>query len=61
MITRTFHTKRDAEDWARRTEDEMARGAVLQPGGQHSQTDTGKGRDPMNSALLKRRSVDTHL
>jgi len=37
---------RDAEDWARRTEDEMVRGAVLQPGGQHSQTDTGQGPRP---------------
>jgi hypothetical protein len=24
---KTFRTKRDAEDWARRTEDEMGRGA----------------------------------
>ena len=25
--SKTFRTKRDAEDWARRTEDEMVRGA----------------------------------
>ena len=27
---KTFRTKRDAEDWARRTEDEMVRGAYIQ-------------------------------
>lgn len=27
---KTFRTKRDAEDWARRTEDEMVRGAFIQ-------------------------------
>ena len=26
---KTFRTKRDAEDWARRTEDEMVRGVYL--------------------------------
>lgn len=30
MQTKTFRTKRDAEDWARRTEDEMVRGAYIQ-------------------------------
>jgi len=28
--TKTFRTKRDAEDWARRSEDEMVRGAYIQ-------------------------------
>jgi hypothetical protein len=28
--SRTFRTKRDAEDWARRTEDDMVRGAYIQ-------------------------------
>ena len=28
--SKTFRTKRDAEDWARRTEDEMVRGAYIQ-------------------------------
>jgi hypothetical protein len=27
---KTFRTKRDAEDWSRRTEDEMVRGAFIQ-------------------------------
>ncbi|EMJ8163645.1 TPA: integrase [Pseudomonas aeruginosa] len=27
---KTFSTKRDAEDWARRTEDEMVRGVYIQ-------------------------------
>ncbi len=30
MQTKTFRTKRDAEDWARRTEDEMVCGAYIQ-------------------------------
>ena len=29
-IAKTFRTKRDAEDWARRTEDEMVRGLYIQ-------------------------------
>ncbi|CAJ3304221.1 phage integrase family protein [Burkholderia pseudomallei] len=29
-VARTFRTKRDAEDWARRTEDEMVRGVFIQ-------------------------------
>ncbi len=29
-IAKTFRTKRDAEDWARRTEDEMVRGVFIQ-------------------------------
>ena len=28
--SKTFRTKRDAEDWARRTEDDMVRGADIQ-------------------------------
>ncbi len=28
--SKMFRTKRDAEDWARRTEDEMVRGAYIQ-------------------------------
>ena len=28
--TKTFRTKRDAEDWSRRTEDEMVRGVYIQ-------------------------------
>ena len=27
---KTFRTKRDAEDWSRRTEDEMVRGVFIQ-------------------------------
>jgi hypothetical protein len=30
---KTFRTKRDAEDWSRRTEDEMVRGAYIQRAG----------------------------
>jgi len=30
LQTKTFRTKRDAEDWARRSEDEMVRGAYIQ-------------------------------
>jgi integrase len=29
-VAKTFRTKRDAEDWSRRTEDEMVRGAFIQ-------------------------------
>ena len=29
-IAKTFRTKRDAQDWARRTEDEMVRGLYIQ-------------------------------
>lgn len=29
-VSKTFRTKRDAEDWARRTEDEMVRGVYIQ-------------------------------
>ena len=29
---KTFRTKRDAEDWSRRTEDEMVRGVYIQRG-----------------------------
>jgi len=29
-MAKTFRTKRDAEDWSRRTEDEMVRGAFIQ-------------------------------
>ena len=29
-VSKTFRTKRDAEDWARRTEDEMVRGVFIQ-------------------------------
>jgi integrase len=29
-LVKTFRTKRDAEDWSRRTEDEMVRGAFIQ-------------------------------
>jgi integrase len=30
MVTKTFRVKRDAEDWARRTEDEIVRGAYIE-------------------------------
>jgi hypothetical protein len=30
MVTKTFRIKRDAEDWARRTEDEILRGAYIE-------------------------------
>src|SRR5690606_33321827 len=29
-VAKTFRTKRDAEDWSRRTEDEMVRGVYIQ-------------------------------
>ncbi len=29
---KTFRTKRDADDWARRTEDEMVRGVYIERG-----------------------------
>ena len=29
-VVRTFRTKRDAEDWARRTEDEIVRGRYIE-------------------------------
>ncbi len=32
-VSKTFRTKRDAEDWARRTEDEMARGVYIDRAG----------------------------
>jgi integrase len=32
METKTFRTKRDADDWSRRTEDEMVRGVFIQRG-----------------------------
>ena len=32
-MAKTFRTKRDAEDWSRRTEDEMVRGAYIQRAG----------------------------
>ncbi|MDQ2840836.1 MAG: site-specific integrase [Acidobacteriota bacterium] len=32
-VAKTFRTKRDAEDWSRRTEDEMVRGAYIQRAG----------------------------
>lgn len=31
--SKTFRTKRDAEDWSRRTEDEMVRGVYIQRSG----------------------------
>lgn len=31
-VAKTFCTKRDAEDWSRRTEDEMVRGVYMQRG-----------------------------
>lgn len=36
--TKTFRTKRDAEDWARRTEDEMVRGVYIQRAGSERMT-----------------------
>lgn len=30
-VAKTFRTKRDAEDWSRRTEDEMVRGVYVGP------------------------------
>lgn len=35
---KTFRTKRDAEDWARRTEDEMVRGVYIQRSGSERMT-----------------------
>ena len=36
--SKTFRTKRDAEDWSRRTEDEMVRGAYIQRSGSERMT-----------------------
>ncbi|EJM34312.1 site-specific recombinase XerD [Pseudomonas sp. GM33] len=36
--SKTFRTKRDAEDWARRTEDEMVRGVYIQRSGSERMT-----------------------
>lgn len=35
---KTFRTKRDAEDWARRTEDEMVRGVYIRRAGSERTT-----------------------
>lgn len=35
---KTFRTKRDAEDWSRRTEDEMVRGVYIQRSGSERMT-----------------------
>jgi len=37
-ISKTFRTKRDSEDWARRTEDEMVRGVYIQRSGSERMT-----------------------
>lgn len=37
-LSKTFRTKRDAEDWARRTEDEMVRGVYIQRSGSERTT-----------------------
>ncbi|MBP1126464.1 hypothetical protein JOE32_002931 [Pseudomonas sp. PvP025] len=36
--SKTFRTKRDAEDWSRRTEDEMVRGVYIQRSGSERMT-----------------------
>ena len=37
-VSKTFRTKRDAEDWSRRTEDEMVRGVYIQRSGAERMT-----------------------
>ncbi len=37
-VAKTFRTKRDAEDWSRRTEDEMVRGVYIQRTGSERMT-----------------------
>ena len=37
-VSKTFRTKRDAEDWSRRTEDEMVRGVYIQRSGSERMT-----------------------
>ena len=37
-VAKTFHTKRVAEDWSRRTEDEMVRGVHIQRSGSERMT-----------------------
>ncbi|AZG88565.1 site-specific integrase [Pseudomonas syringae pv. pisi str. PP1] len=37
-VAKTFRTKRDAEDWSRRTEDEMVRGVYIQRSGSERMT-----------------------
>ncbi len=37
-MAKTFRTKRDAEDWSRRTEDEMVRGVYIQRSGSERMT-----------------------
>lgn len=43
---KTFRTKRDAEDWARRTEDEMVRGVYI-PARTRRAHDRRSGVDPL--------------
>ena len=45
---KTFRTKRDAEDWARRVEDEMVRGAYIQ----RATSDRMTVKDAMDKAFL---------
>jgi hypothetical protein len=37
-VAKTFRTKRDAEDWSRRTEEEMARGVYIRRSGSKKMT-----------------------
>ncbi|KPW29774.1 Site-specific recombinase, phage integrase family protein [Pseudomonas amygdali pv. mellea] len=37
-VAKTFRTKHDAEDWSRRTEDEMVRGVYIQLSGSERMT-----------------------
>ena len=37
-VAKTFRTKRDAEDWSRRTEDEMVRGVYIMRSGSERMT-----------------------
>ena len=44
-VAKTFRTKRDAEDWSRRTEDEMVRGVYI--------LRSGSERMPLEAALKR--------
>ncbi len=41
-VAKTFRTKRDAEDWSRRTEEEMVRGVYIRRSGSEKMTLSGR-------------------
>lgn len=57
---KTFRTKRDAEDWARRTEDEMVRGVYIERSGSERMT-LEKALDRYLSEVTPTKSESTQL